>query len=61
MYTVVYRTGGTEACVWKRCLPVATKVEALAQAADIQRMGYTTIVHLTSVLDIIGMPEGWTA
>jgi hypothetical protein len=60
-FTTVYRTGGTENCVWKRCLAVPTETEARKQAADIERMGYLAIVHRTHVLDVIGMPEGWTA
>jgi hypothetical protein len=59
-FTTIYRTGGTENCVWKRCLAVLTVAEANEQAAKIERMGYRAIVHRTHILDAIGMPEGWT-
>jgi hypothetical protein len=60
-FTTIYRTGGTEKCVWKRCLPVLTAEAAAEQAAQIERMGYRAIVHRTHMLDAIGMPEGWAA
>jgi len=59
MYTVIYRVGGTEHCTWKRCLPVSTINEANKQAEGIERMGYKTLVHLTEILNWLGMPTGW--
>jgi hypothetical protein len=60
-FTTIYRTGGTENCVWKRCLAVQSEQVAREQAASIEKMGYRAIVHRTHILDAIGMPEGWAA
>jgi hypothetical protein len=58
-FTTIYRTGGTERCQWKRCLPLTSEQAACEQAAHIERMGYRAIVHRTHILDAIGMPDGW--
>lgn len=60
-WTVVYRTGGTLNCVWKRALPVRTEAEARTLRAQCEVAGYKAIIHDTAVLDVIGVPEGWNA
>lgn len=59
-FTVIYRSGGPHNCLWHKTVPVVTKREADARAANIERMGYKAIVHETRALDSIGMPVGWT-
>lgn len=60
-FTVVYRTGGTENCVWKRSLTVVKSVEAIAIKESLERAGYKALIHKTSQLDKLGMPIGWEA
>ena len=60
-FTVVYRTGGTENCTWRRTMAYATREEARESAASVERMGYKALVHKTHEIDAIGMPEGWDA
>jgi len=60
-FTVVYRTGGTMRFRWARCAPVATRPEADAQAASIERMGYRALVAPTARWDAAGLPETWDA
>lgn len=58
-FTMIYRTGGTERCTWRRCLATLDLTEAERQAADCERMGYKAIVHHTDRLNAVGMPTGW--
>lgn len=60
-YTVIYRTGGTENFQWKKCLPVATREKAFQDKAEIERMGYKSIVHDTDQINAIGLPETYDA
>jgi hypothetical protein len=62
IYTVVYRTGGTHQCKWHKTL-VATKDEAeAAQVLDeIKTQGYHGFVTTKYLLDVVGLPIGWTA
>ena len=61
-YTVIYRTGGTERCTWRRTFVAhRTRESARKMADDIERMGYKAIIHVTRELDVIGLPEGWYA
>ena len=57
-YTTVYYMGGTLNGRWQRALPVATKEEAIAQVADIERGGRVALYNRTEVWDAIGLPEG---
>jgi len=60
MFAVVYRTGGVYSCKWNRVLEnYSTRDEALVKAQEIERMGYKTIIHKHSTLDIMGLPVGW--
>jgi hypothetical protein len=59
-FTTVYRIGGTARFEWRRCVPVATKAEALKQRDEIGNMGYKALVFDTQTLDAVGMPEGWS-
>ena len=56
-YTVIFYMGGTEVGSWKRALP-ASKDEAVAMAADIERGGRVALWNRTEVWDNIGLPEG---
>lgn len=58
-FTVVYRTGGTLRCVWRRCSAVETMGEANKLFQSLARQGYKALVYRTAELDAIGMPEGW--
>ena len=58
-YTVVYRMGGYLNATWHRCVPVATKEEALEQAAEIERGGRKALVRPTAEWDSVGLPVGF--
>lgn len=60
-FTVIYRTGGTKRCTWRRTTPVLTREAANKRRDEVERMGYKAITHKTDELDRIGMPEGWDA
>ena len=60
-YTVIYRVGGTENCEWRRALPVMTYTEALDKKHNLEMGGRKAIIHLTSALNVVGMPTGWEA
>jgi len=60
MWTVIYRTGGELDCTWKKCRPVATMQEAVSEKGSLLRAGYKAIIHSTSQLGTIGLPEGWS-
>lgn len=57
-YTVIYWMGGTQRGEWHRCLPVATKAEAVRQVGEIEAGGRCAHYHRTEVWDSIGLPEG---
>ncbi len=59
MFTVVYRTGGYESCLWRQCLPVATMQEAASQKGSIERGGRKALIQRTSAIVSIGLPIGW--
>lgn len=58
-FTVVYRTGGSKRCTWHRTKTYPTREAANGAAAEIERMGYKALVHVTRQLDLLGMPVGW--
>ena len=58
-YTVVYRTGGTENCEWKRTSNFSSRDEADRVRAETERMGYRALVFTAHNIDAIGMPQGW--
>ena len=61
-YSIVYRTGGTDRCSWRRVGYAFVDVaSANAFASDTERAGYKALVMPTAQLDAIGMPIGWTA
>jgi len=60
-FTVLYRIGRTGNAKWRRCPPVSTLNEANKQKADIERMGYKTLVHVAARLDAVGMTKWWAA
>lgn len=59
LYEIIYRTGGTERCTWRRVSGHFTAEEAANQEPQIERMGYKTLRYKVGVLDVVGMPEGW--
>jgi hypothetical protein len=56
-YTVAYWMGGSANGMWKRCVPVSNKAEAIAQATSIVRAGRAAYVYNTAMLNIIGLPD----
>lgn len=60
-FTVIYRTGGKLNFQWKKCLPIANKAKALADKAEIERMGYPALLFDTVQLEAIGLPETYNA
>ena len=60
-FTVVYRTGGTENCQWRRTSALSSKEAARDLANLNERMGYKSLVFKTGDLDSLGMPTGWEA
>jgi hypothetical protein len=59
LYSVVYRTGGTDDCTWIRVLESFQFENAKKEAEKIERMGYKTIIHDADHLKKIGLPVGW--
>ena len=58
-YYVLYRSGGTHYCHWTRLLEVYTYPEGVAKQAEMERMGYRSLVQSIGQLSRIGMPYGW--
>ena len=58
LYYVVYRTGGTVNCEWKRTLAMP-KDEAEKARAEVERGGRKALVVEQSLSDAIGLPVGW--
>jgi len=59
-YEVIYRTGGTHYCTWRKVLNKCTdRSEALQVAKDLERQGYHALVRTTKELESIGLPVGW--
>lgn len=59
MYTVIYRTGGPDRYGWCRTLAFGTYAEMQIKAAEVERMGYKTLIHNAKLLQAIGLPETW--
>ena len=55
---LVYRTGGWMSCRWRVTTPIPNE-DAAKRAAEIERMGYKTIVRPAGFTAAIGLPEGW--
>lgn len=60
-YVVVYRTGGTDRCVWHRTESYATRADADACRERVERQGYQALVTDDAKSMAIGLPEGWEA
>lgn len=57
-FTVLYKTGGKVRYQWHRVYELYLSMEAaVAKANEIRRQGYETLIHDTTRLDAIGMPE----
>ena len=61
-FEVIYRTGGTHYCTWRR---IAFKhgSKGIAEEVDknLERQGYHAEVRTTKELESIGLPVGWTS
>jgi len=57
IYSIIYKTGGTDNAKWHRVLSTFTKEEAQAKLEEIRRMGYDSVSHETKLLDSIGLPD----
>ena len=60
-YLVMYRTGGTDWCTWRRLFDRYELKAANAKRDELMRMGYQALVQSADQLEKIGMPYGWTA
>ena len=61
-YSLAYRTGGTSNAKWHRVSErYATRPEAASRQAEIETMGYKTLVYKTKSLDAVGLPAGYEA
>lgn len=59
-YEVIYRTGGTHHCTWRRLYyRYKDRSNAVAKAQEIERMGYKSAIRTTEDLERIGLPIGW--
>jgi hypothetical protein len=58
-YELVYRTGGTKNCQWKRVLGVYEPEQAIAKQVELQRAGYFSLMAEAGWWDKIGLPIGW--
>jgi hypothetical protein len=59
-YAIVYRTGGTKRCEWRKLFNVCqTLDQANANVERLERMGYKALRFETATLDAIGLPIGW--
>jgi hypothetical protein len=60
MYSVIYRTGGTHRCEWRKLFSeYQTLEQANANIERIERQGYKAIKIKTDKIKLIGMPIGW--
>ena len=57
-YAVIYKTGGSENYQWNRVLERYQSIEdAKTVSANLERIGYETLLHDASLLDVIGLPD----
>lgn len=57
-FSVIFRAGGTDNFKWNLVGErFATSEAAAAKKADLERMGYPSLVHDAAMLASIGMPE----
>ena len=57
-FSVIFRTGGTDNFKWNLVGErFATKESAVSKKAELERMGYPSLVHDADMLAAIGMPE----
>ena len=60
-YSVIYRTGGTHRCEWRKLFDTCQTLEqANANVERLERMGYKALRFETDKLELIGLPIGWT-
>ena len=60
-WRVVYRTGGTERCQWRRTIAYQSRQEADTAREETERMGYKALTVDYQRSLAIGLPEGWEA
>ncbi len=58
-YAVVYRSGGTHNCHWRRVFGRYTTRESAGMVESIERGGRKALVFTTAQLDAVGLPIGW--
>jgi hypothetical protein len=59
-YAVIYRTGGTKRCEWRRVFVVYRTLDAANAGVErLERMGYKALRFEAATLDAIGLPIGW--
>lgn len=62
LYTVIYRTGGEQHCIWHRGFDThQSKAMMQKLADDLEKMGYKAHVRTVRELTTIGLPVGWTS
>ena len=59
LFVVIYRTGGSKKCMWKRMFGAFNLKEAEKQKEMLERLGYKTILTQLDHFEKIGMPVGW--
>jgi hypothetical protein len=60
-YLIAYRIGGERMCKWRRVLGAYTLADARAKQAELERMGYASIVEREQSALALGLPIGWRA
>jgi hypothetical protein len=61
-WSVIYRSGGSKRCFWRRVLNSFNGIgNAIDTASELERAGYKAFVRETKDLDAIGLPIGWEA
>jgi hypothetical protein len=59
LYEVIWRQGTPQRCRWNRVIGSLTLDQARTKAAEIEKMGYHTIIHQHGIITRIGLPVGW--
>jgi hypothetical protein len=61
LFVVLFRTGGTKQCMWKRMHGAVNFKTAEKHANDLEMQGYKSLVTPLDYFEDIGMPVGWDA
>lgn len=60
-YLIAYRIGGELMCKWRRVLGAYTLADARAKQAELERMGYASVIEREQSALALGLPIGWRA